>query len=139
MNRCISCGSEFFQKPLIECDNMPKSAQHFPTIPNSDDSPITLKLVQCSGCGLVQLDVDPVSYYRDVIRSGGYSSTMHNLRNQQYKRFLEKCPMTNKRHHYILLPSLSKATSAVSSDRTATSAYVSRPASGRTSPLVIAL
>lgn len=97
MNRCILCGSEFFQKPLIECDNMPKSAQHFPTIPNSDDSLITLKLVQCSGCGLVQLDVNPVSYYRDVIRSGGYSSTMHNLRNQQYKRFLEKCPMTNKR------------------------------------------
>ena len=41
---------------------------------------MTLHLRQCSGCGLVQFDCEPVAYYRDVIRAGGGSSTMRELR-----------------------------------------------------------
>ena len=40
------------------------------------DKGLTLDLCQCSGCGLVQFDCEPVDYYRDVIRAGGYSTTM---------------------------------------------------------------
>ena len=41
------------------------------------------------GCGLVQFDCDPVDYYRDVIRAGGFPKTMVELRRYQYKNLIE--------------------------------------------------
>ena len=97
-NQCIVCGAPLFEKKLLVCNHMPKAAQHFPDETSAmSDQPIDFNLMQCSGCGLVQLDVEPVEYYRDVIRSGGYSTTMHQLRHEQYERFLHMCPMEGKR------------------------------------------
>ncbi len=98
MKKCIVCGAELIKEPLILCKNMPASAQDIPTkdeLPK--DKGIDLNLCQCSGCGLVQFDCEPVSYYRDVIRAGGYSTTMVELRRTQYKHFIEKCNLKNKK------------------------------------------
>ena len=95
---CIVCGAPLFESELLDCRKMPRAAQHFPDSASVDrDRPIDFKLMQCSGCGLVQLDVEPVEYYRDVIRSGGYSTTMHRLRHEQYERFMQTCPIEGRR------------------------------------------
>ena len=85
MKRCIACGAPLWETPLLTLDNMPASAQHMPDAEHvGADKGLTLDLCQCSGCGLVQFDCEPVDYYRDVIRAGGYSTTMAELRRKQY-------------------------------------------------------
>ena len=79
-------------------DNMPASAQDIPDAYQvKNDHGLTLNLCQCPKCGLVQFDCKPVSYYRDVIRSGGYSSTMHDLRYSQYKHLIETYHLKGKK------------------------------------------
>jgi 2-polyprenyl-3-methyl-5-hydroxy-6-metoxy-1,4-benzoquinol methylase len=45
----------------------------------------------------VQFDCDPVDYYRDVIRAGGFSTTMTGLRRSQYAHMIEKYHLEGKR------------------------------------------
>ena len=61
-----------------------------------NDEGVTLHLRQCSGCGLVQFDCEPVAYYRDVIRAGGGSSTMRELRASQYRHLIETYHLEGK-------------------------------------------
>lgn len=56
-----------------------------------------LELYQCSQCGLIQFDCKPVSYYRDVIRAGGFSTTMKELRRNQYRHLIETFHLEGKR------------------------------------------
>ena len=86
---CMVCGGKL--SLLLELDNMPASAQNIPTPGEAEqDHPITLRLCQCGKCGLVQLDNEPVSYYKDVIRAGGQTKTMRELRHNEYEMLLEK-------------------------------------------------
>ena len=98
MKKCLVCGSELLKEPLLDFNNMPESAQN---IPNEEeikqDKGIRLKLYQCKDCGLVQFDCKPVDYYRDVIRSGGFSSTMVELRKSQYRHLIESYHLENKK------------------------------------------
>ncbi len=85
--KCLLCGHEL--KELIEFDNMPAGAQDIPSFEElAKDFPIDLSLCQCEYCGLVQFDTDPVRYYKDVIRAGGGSTTMKELRLVEYERLL---------------------------------------------------
>ena len=60
---------------------MPATAQDIPSLDELDkENGISVSLCQCENCGLMQLDSEPVHYYKDVIRAGGYSSTMDRLR-----------------------------------------------------------
>lgn len=52
---------------LLTYENMPGRAQNLHDTP-IDDS-VTLDLCQCRGCGLVQLANEPVSYWREQIRT----------------------------------------------------------------------
>lgn len=98
VNKCIVCGAPLWSKPLLVCHNMPAAAQNLPSKDElKGEKAIDYNLYQCSGCGLVQIDTSPVDYYKDVKRSGGYSTTMFDLRCDQYKRFLEMCPIETKR------------------------------------------
>lgn len=98
MKRCIACGAPLWETPLLTLDNMPASAQHMPDKEHVDqDKGLTLDLCQCMGCGLVQFDCQPVDYYRDVIRAGGYSKTMVELRRYQYKHLIETYHLEGKR------------------------------------------
>ena len=96
--RCISCGAPLYENPILTLDNMPASAQDIPDADQvSSDHGLTLNLCQCRGCGLVQFDCEPVGYYRDVIRSGGFSTTMVELRKSQYEHLIETYHLQGKK------------------------------------------
>lgn len=98
MKHCIACGGSLFDKPLFTLDHMPASAQN---IPGSDElqgeTGMVLNLCQCQVCGLVQFDCEPVDYYREVIRAGGFSTTMVELRRRQYRHLIETYHLEGKR------------------------------------------
>ena len=98
MKRCIACGAPLWETPLLTLDNMPASAQHMPDAQGvKEDRGLTLDLCQCMGCGLVQFDCEPVDYYRDVIRAGGFSKTMVELRRYQYKHLIDRYHLEGKK------------------------------------------
>ena len=98
MKRCIACGAPLWETPLLTLDNMPASAQHMPDAQGvKEDRGLTLDLCQCMGCGLVQFDCEPVDYYRDVIRAGGFSRTMVELRRYQYKHLIDSYHLEGKK------------------------------------------
>ncbi len=95
---CIVCGQDLDGQPLMTLDHMPASAQDIPGMEDlAEDRGISLNLHQCSCCGLVQFDCEPVPYYKDVIRSGGFSTTMVELRKRQYRHFIDFCHLEGKR------------------------------------------
>ncbi len=95
---CILCGQPLKESLLLSLDGMPSSAQNIPAADEVEtDKEVTLKLHQCPRCGLVQLDNEPVDYYRDVIRSVGYSSTMAELRASQYRHLIETYGLEGKK------------------------------------------
>jgi SAM-dependent methyltransferase len=97
-HQCIVCGKRLPQKALFILKDAPASAQNIPDAAEvAADSGITLGLYQCAECGLVQFDCDPVDYYRDVIRAGGFSTTMTGLRRSQYAHMIEKYHLEGKR------------------------------------------
>ena len=84
---CIACGGALTGLSVFH--NMPASAQDIPAREELDtERAVDLTLCQCRDCGLVQFAVEPVHYYRDVIRAGGGSSTMRQLRHAEYTRLL---------------------------------------------------
>ncbi len=92
------CGSQLSDKTILFYPAMPKSAQHFPTQETlAEDQPIDLKIVQCSSCDLVQLDNDPVPYYREVIRASAFSKEMGIFRERQFADFIEQYGLKNKK------------------------------------------
>lgn len=96
MKKCISCKGSLHE--LMKIENMPASAQDIPTKEELDkDCGIEVSLCVCEDCGLVQLKNDAVYYYRDVIRAGGYSTTMEGLRKSQYKHFIEFASLEGKK------------------------------------------
>lgn len=98
MKHCIACGGSLFDKPLLTLNHMPASAQDIPGRDElKNDRGITLNLCQCRTCGLVQFDCEPVGYYREVIRAGGFSTTMAELRRRQYRHLIDTYHLEGKR------------------------------------------
>lgn len=98
MSDCILCGQPLPNENFLCLPGMPTCAQNIPDRDSlHDDTRMDLNLFQCSSCGLVQLDCDPVPYYRDVIRAGGGTKTMTDLRRAQYGHFIDKCSLVGKR------------------------------------------
>ena len=97
MKHCIACGKLLPEQSLFELTSAPASAQDIPDAKEvQQDEGVTLHLRQCGCCGLVQFDCEPVSYYRDVIRAGGGSSTMRELRTSQYRHLIETYHLEGK-------------------------------------------
>ncbi len=98
MDHCIACGHSLGERPLMTLDNMPASAQNIPDASQvAEDEGITLSLFQCPACGLVQFNCQPVDYYRDVIRAGGFTTTMVELRRRQYRHLIEAYGLEGKK------------------------------------------
>jgi 2-polyprenyl-3-methyl-5-hydroxy-6-metoxy-1,4-benzoquinol methylase len=98
MTHCRVCQFPLYDTPLLVQKNMPSAAQHLPDKTMlKEDRGVDLKLMQCSGCGLVQLDNRPVSYYKEVIRAAGFSPEMRAFRSTQFKEFVEKYHLKNKK------------------------------------------
>lgn len=98
MKKCRVCKHDFLPNPILVYKNMPGMAQNFPD-KNSlkSDKGIDMDIYQCSGCGLVQLNNDPVPYYKEVIRASGVSDEMKDFRVKQFKNFVEKYSLKNKK------------------------------------------
>lgn len=97
-NECIVCGNSLKNQSILVCKNMPSSAQDLLDATQlNNESGIDLNLCQCSKCGLVQFDCEPVHYYKDVIRAGGYSTTMVELRKAEYTHLIEKYKLFGKK------------------------------------------
>lgn len=97
-NYCIVCGAPLSKPPLFVCQNMPETSQDLPTDENlKDDKPINLNLCQCSGCGLVQFDCEPVAYYKDSTRAGERCEALIALRQKQYKHLIETYNLQQKK------------------------------------------
>ncbi len=97
-NHCICCGKKLPVKPLFVLEDAPASAQDIPDAKAvKTDCGMTLGLYQCEACGLVQFDCEPVSYYRDVIRAGGFTTTMTGLRREQYQRMIGNYGLKGKK------------------------------------------
>jgi len=98
MIHCIVCDTELPSEAFLSLPNMPACAQN---IPSQEELPadrgIDLDMFQCPCCGLVQLGCPPVHYYRDVIRAGGGTTTMTDLRRSQYAHFIKLCHLEGKR------------------------------------------
>ena len=98
MKKCIVCGAELFSKSLISLKNMPESAECIePGDISGKDKMIDMNLCQCSKCGLIQLDAEPVEYYKDCIRASGNSSSVHDMRVKEYQEFIDKFSLKGKK------------------------------------------
>jgi len=96
--KCRVCGNNFFEEPLLRYENMPAVAQYLPDTESlKKDKGIDIEVCQCSGCGLVQLSNDPVAYYKEVIRSSAFSEEMKEFKLKQFKNFVEKYSLKNKK------------------------------------------
>lgn len=95
---CRVCGEDLYKLPLLVYKNMPAISQFLPTIEAfSEDKCVDLTICQCSKCGLIQLDNDPVFYFRDVIRSGSVSKEVEKFRTKQFQDFVDKYHLTGKK------------------------------------------
>jgi 2-polyprenyl-3-methyl-5-hydroxy-6-metoxy-1,4-benzoquinol methylase len=79
-------------------ENMPGAAQFMPNAESViNDKGINLHICQCSGCGLIQLDNDPVPYFREVIRATSFSEGMSQFRKKQFAYFIKKYGLKDKK------------------------------------------
>tara|TARA_Y100001938_G_scaffold137608_1_gene202034 strand:+ start:1519 stop:2604 length:1086 start_codon:yes stop_codon:yes gene_type:complete len=77
---------------------MPKAAQNFPNADDlNDECGEDLRVCECVSCGLVQLDNEPVPYYKEVIRASAFSEEMRQFRSNQFKEFVKKYSLKNKK------------------------------------------
>jgi len=86
---CRLCGSDLLPSPVIRLEGMPPAAQYYPREEEfAGDRGITLAVRQCSGCGLVQLDREPVGYFREVITAASLSEKARSSRLERMRRFV---------------------------------------------------
>ena len=78
---------------------MPIAAQHFldENEINKKDKTIDLEILQCEKCGLVQLDIEPVSYFKSTITATSISGATKKLRLDQMQKLSKKFNLKNKK------------------------------------------
>ena len=84
---------------LMTYENMPKAAQNLPdkqTIDSGQDAGVDLEVCQCEDCGLIQLNNEPVEYYKEVIRASAFSEEMKQFRIKQFKNFVTRYNLSDK-------------------------------------------
>lgn len=95
---CRLCGCKLFLDPLLKLEGMPKSAQFFPEKKEfKADKGTTLRVYQCSACGLVQLNIKPVDYFREVITATSFSEKTKLSRLNQMKELVAKFVLSGKK------------------------------------------
>ena len=95
---CRICGGSLHEQPLLIFENMPSKAQFLPTKNVLEyDKGIVLKINQCQFCGVVQLENQPVKYYKSVIRASGISEEMKQFRKQQFKNSVQRFSLSGKK------------------------------------------
>ena len=83
---------------LLTYENMPKAAQYLPAQEDLvTEKGVDLRVCQCTQCGLVQRDNDPVPYYKEVIRAVGFSEDMKKFRSRQFEQLSFHHNLYNKK------------------------------------------
>lgn len=96
--KCRVCLAELTEEPLLVYNNMPAISQFLPTEDDFEkDKCVDLRVCMCSKCGLIQLDNDPVYYFRDVIRSGSVSEEIKKFRTNQFQKFIDGYKLKGKK------------------------------------------
>ncbi len=94
---CRVCDGPLSTSPLLSYENSPKSAQGFlDAIEDLDDS-VDLEIFQCQYCGLIQHNLEPVPYYKEVIRAVAFSKEMGQFRVDQLRGWVKLNQLENKR------------------------------------------
>ena len=97
-NKCRLCNSKLFTRSLLQLRGMPKAAQHFPNKNEfAEDKGITLNVFQCTECSLVQLNIDPVDYFREVITAASFSEKTRLARLDLMKKFISRFHLQEKK------------------------------------------
>lgn len=94
---CRVCGGDFHRPALLEFPAAPAFAQGFADTAGRGDDVVDLAIYQCSCCGLVQHDLPPVTYYRDVIRAIAFSEEMRRFRVVQLSEWVARHGLRDKR------------------------------------------
>ncbi|MFK5893978.1 MAG: methyltransferase domain-containing protein [Pseudomonadota bacterium] len=96
--QCRLCGTSLNDKPIISMQPFPKAAQYYPTPEEfSSDKGIILNVFQCINCELVQLKIEPVSYYKEVITAASLSLKAKNARLLEIKNFVSEFELIGRR------------------------------------------
>ena len=85
---CRICKSDSASEHILTVENQPTSAQGFFDEQVAAYRKVDLEIFVCNDCGLVQHASEPVTYYKDVIRSVAYSTEMKQFRLCQFKEFI---------------------------------------------------
>jgi len=97
-NSCRLCNNKLFPSPLLQLNGMPKAAQYFPNkYEFAGDKGIILNIFQCSCCGLVQLNTNPVEYFKEVITATYFSEEIKKSRFNQMKKFITQFKLDGKK------------------------------------------
>lgn len=88
--KCRLCSKIIESPKLYGFKNMPDSAQGLLDMVDENDKGISYDLYQCEYCGMIQLDCEPVSYFKDVIRTTGNTKTMNTTRFDEISYFARK-------------------------------------------------
>jgi 2-polyprenyl-3-methyl-5-hydroxy-6-metoxy-1,4-benzoquinol methylase len=95
-HNCRVCQGSLFSKPLLHYGGSPKSAQGFLNKLSEIDEVVNLIIYQCSKCGLIQHNLEPVVYYKEVIRAVAFSPEMGKFRKNQLKKWISKNNLQKK-------------------------------------------
>ena len=96
--KCRFCNYSKKFKLLVELANFPKAAQFFLKKKNFDkDKNITLKVLQCPSCELVQLENKPVSYYKNVITASSLNEESKKEIVKEFNIIIKKFKLEKSR------------------------------------------
>jgi len=95
--KCKICNQPALNNLLVY-ENMPSVAQNLPDKNClQSDIGVDLRVCQCGYCGTIQLDNEPVLYYREVIRATGISEEMRTFRSRQFSDFVNRFGLHGKK------------------------------------------
>ena len=98
LKKCHLCNKELFSDAVIELKGMPEAAQYYPRKNEfTQDKGIDLKIYQCSSCGLVQHNIQPVNYYKEVITAASLSLDSRTSRLNQMKDLSHRFNLQGKK------------------------------------------
>ena len=94
---CRVCDESLSLSPLLSYEGSPRSAQGFLHAIEDDDDSVNLEIFQCEYCGLVQHNLAPVSYYKEVIRAVAFSKEMGAFRVEQLRNWIQDNHLEKKK------------------------------------------
>ena len=93
---CSLCGNSGTLLEILQLDNFPKAAQFFPDKGQlGQDQAVSLKVMECTSCGLVQLANEPVTYYKDVITAASLSGESRKTLKMEFEQILDQFNLRN--------------------------------------------